>query len=90
MLYLRSNANGNSDGKNNGNGNGNNNGNSKNNNNSKSWLGKDVHSHPCRDETATWMGHPSFCGWEDNSENNSNRRSFDCVTRKVRELLRSG
>src|SRR5260370_33749827 len=30
---------------------------------SKSWLGEGVHSHPCHDETVTWMGHPSGCGW---------------------------
>jgi len=26
----------------------------------RSLLGKVIHSHPCREETATWMGHPSF------------------------------
>jgi hypothetical protein len=27
---------------------------------------------------------------KNNGKNNGNRRSFDCVTRTVRELLRSG
>ena len=26
------------------------------------WLGGGIHSHPCRDEAAAWMGHPVICG----------------------------
>ncbi len=29
---------------------------------STGWLGKALHSHPCRDKTASWMGHPIVIG----------------------------
>jgi hypothetical protein len=30
---------------------------------SKSWRVEFLHSHPCRDKTATWMGHAFVLGW---------------------------
>ncbi len=35
----------------------------KNNSNVESWLGEGLHSHPCHDEAAPWMGHPLTGGW---------------------------
>ena len=35
--------------------------NCKNNSKNNGWLVEGIHSHPCCDETAPWMGHPGVC-----------------------------
>jgi hypothetical protein len=39
--------------------------------NDKSWRGKFIHSHPCRDEAATWMGHSIGLGWVKEQQQNT-------------------